>query len=140
MKIQNMIRMQALVVGFGAALLMASAAPAQEIDNPTWDEGTNSVPFTQPAAPPVENSSNTAVAGHPSGATPSKVVGRQITSEASVIPQEIPIERWTIAALVVCLALVVVYAREEKKRSDRYIARSRAAREQHGNGSLISIR
>ena len=38
MKIQNIIRMQAVVVGFAGALLLASVAPAQEIVNQEWAE------------------------------------------------------------------------------------------------------
>src|SRR5215813_5963583 len=38
MKVQNMIRMQVAMIGFGAALLLASAAPAQEITNTEFQD------------------------------------------------------------------------------------------------------
>ena len=124
MKIQNMIRMQAVVIGFGAAMLLASAAPAQGIDNPTWDEGTNSTPLTQAAPAPTANNSNSAVAD-PTGATP---VAQETVTQAGVVPGKVPVERLTIASLLVCIGLVVVYMRENKKDRKRYLSVQTAGR------------
>jgi hypothetical protein len=127
MKIQNMIRMQAVVIGFGAAMLLASAAPAQEIDNPTWDEGTNSTPLTQAAPAPTANNSNSAVAD-PTGATPVATVAQETVTQAGVVPGKVPVERLTIASLLVCIGLVVVYMRENKKDRKRYLSVQTAGR------------
>src|SRR6266700_8118341 len=52
MRLQNIFRMHAMVIGFGAVLLLASSARAQEIENTNWDEASNSVATAQPAAAP----------------------------------------------------------------------------------------
>src|SRR5271154_4540615 len=98
MEIKKVIRMSAMVMGFGVALMMASVARGQEYYEPVWDDGTTGLRPMQTAPAPA-NSANTAVAGNPSAMTPTAVTKKQVTAQASVIPQEVPIERWTIAAL-----------------------------------------
>jgi hypothetical protein len=121
MKIKNMMRMQAVVIGFGAAMLLASAAPAQEIDNPTWDEGTNSVPFAKAAPAPTASNSNSAVTD-PTGVSPAATITQEVVAQAGVVPESVPVERWTMASLLVCIGLVVAYMREEKKSHKRYLS------------------
>ena len=69
MKVQNIIRTQVAIIGFGAALFFASAAPAQEITNTEWPERPGS---TEPmvAATNANAANSTAVASTPATGQP----------------------------------------------------------------------
>jgi len=66
MRVQNIIRMQVAMIGFGAALLLASAAPAQEITNTEFpDRPGTTAPIVNPA-----NVDSTAVSSAPATGQP----------------------------------------------------------------------
>src|SRR5258706_2521186 len=66
MKIQNILRAQAVMIGFAAMLLLASSAPAQEITNTEWPDGNN---VSAPAqAKPAANDLKVAAADNRSAA------------------------------------------------------------------------
>jgi len=44
MKLQMILRMQAVVIGFAGVLLLASSVPAQEIVNTNFADGPNVTP------------------------------------------------------------------------------------------------
>ncbi len=108
MKIQNIIRMQAIVIALGAALFLAGSLRAQEIDNVSFDEGPNSIPMGQ--AVPAPKASTPAVAN---SQVPNANAGAetQFVSEEVVYTQITPVDRWSMAALLVCIALGALYLR-----------------------------
>jgi hypothetical protein len=76
MRVQNIIRMQVAMIGFGAALLLASAAPAQEITNAEFPDRPGT---TEPIVAPA-NVNSTAVSSAP--ATGQPVVGQAAAVKA----------------------------------------------------------
>src|SRR5271154_2181426 len=101
MKIQNIIRIQVAVVAIGAAFLLASAAHAQEIDNPSFDEGPNSVPFSQPRPATASADLNAAAAGSLTPVVYASVAGspvatttEPVATEAGVFSHATTVEGW----------------------------------------------
>jgi hypothetical protein len=118
MKIQNIFRMQAIVIGFAAALLLASSTPAQEIENTNWDDGPNAVPFAQPAPAATPNDLNSAAADSHAAST-AAVISEPIVNQEAAIAQRPPVEGGMIAFLLVCIAVAVLYGLVEAKRGNR---------------------
>lgn len=124
MKIQNIFRTQLMVIGFGAALMLAGSAPAQEIDNTVWaDNNTIAMPAEQPAAPAAATQS---AANDLNSATPDSgainlaaMSTTSIAERESVASQWKPTQDWLISTMVVCIMLAGVYA---------YVTTRRAAR------------
>jgi hypothetical protein len=117
MKLQNILRMQVAVMAIGAALLLAGAARAQEIDNPTFDEGPNSVPFTQASPAP-------AAAVHNAATTSPAAVAVTVATDPAlknnvVLSGVASSEGRMIAAIALCLALAMALLRAlNRRRSD----------------------
>jgi hypothetical protein len=109
MKLHNFFRMQAIVVGFAAALLLASSTPAQEIENTNWDDGPNVAPLAQPA--PTVNDLNSAV-------TPAAVVSEPVANRESIFAQGNVVLGPIIAFLFVCIPLGVFYGLAQVKRAN----------------------
>ena len=122
MKIQNIFRMQVAVMAVGAALLFAGAARAQEIDNPSFDEGSNSVPFSQKAdatkanstqpAPVVENRASKGAANP----APNAIVSENALVQNEVVSQPPPVEFWMSIAAFFSVVMGLVYVRSERRR------------------------
>jgi hypothetical protein len=119
MKIQNIIRMQAVVIGFAGVLFLASSLPAQEITNTEWPDAPGATTTVQASAAPAVNNSNT-VAVNPSAAAS---VSKPIVSQEAAVSQWPAAETWTMAGLLVFFTLIALYKRV-------------AAR--HANGNLQS--
>jgi hypothetical protein len=120
MKVRNILRTQAIVIGFGAALLLANSAPAQEIVNSTFNDGPNVASFDQPVAKSVTlgtSDETTAVQGN-SGAVEASVATPIVSNEA-VTAMENSAERWLIAASLCGLLMLAVYAVAEVRRANR---------------------
>ena len=81
MRVQNIIRMQVAMIGFGAALLLASAAPAQEITNTEFPDRPGT---TEPIVAPA-NMNSTAVSS--ASATGQPVVARAAAVKAQSEPK-----------------------------------------------------
>ena len=115
MKIQNIFRMQVAVMAIGAALLLAGAARAQEIDNPSFDEGSSSVPFTQPSP-----SQASAALQNVAASSPATVAASVATDPAPknnvVLSGMASSEGRMIAAIALCLALVTGLRRSVTRR------------------------
>jgi hypothetical protein len=109
MKIQNIFRMQVAVITIGAALLLAGTARAQEIDNPSFDEGANSVAFTQPSPVPAAADLQNVAQDIPVTVTASSVAVNPALNNSS--------EGRTIAAIILCFALATVLWRAAKRPS-----------------------
>src|SRR5215470_14541346 len=69
MKVQNILRAQMAIIGFGTALFFASAAPAQEITNTEWPERAGA---TEPivAATNANSANSTTVVSAPATGQP----------------------------------------------------------------------
>ena len=66
MRVQNIIRVQVTIIGFGAALLLASASPGQEITNTEFPDRPGT---TEPIVAPA-NVNSTAVSSAPATGQP----------------------------------------------------------------------
>jgi hypothetical protein len=112
MKPPKTFRAQAMVIGFGVALLLASAARAQEFDNTRWDDGPNVVPFAQlaPAAPAKDL--NAAAAD---SQAQSLAATTPIESNQTSVSRRPPVEGQVIALLFIAIALMALYAVTEVK-------------------------
>jgi len=113
MKIQNIIRMQGILIALVAALLLAGSVRAQEIDNVSFDEGPNSIPMGQAApapkaAPPVV--ANFKVPNVTAAAS------TQLVTEDLVESRITPVDRWSLASLLMCIALGALYLRAAANR------------------------
>jgi TRAP-type C4-dicarboxylate transport system permease small subunit len=103
----KILRMRAIVIGFGAALLLVGFARAQETENTDWDHGT---------APADAISTSSAI--NSGAARPATKPG--LTQEA-VLPQSSSAQEWITASLLVCIALVVLYALAKTRHRNRNI-------------------
>ncbi len=136
MKVQNILRVTMIMIGIGAALLLTGSVQAQEIENTAWDDGPTVAPFAQPAptltANDLQPSSAKSLAPVMSFAgVPTSPL---ITEEASV-SQWTPVEGCLFVSLLVCIALVALYALAEAKRANRNIE-ARTIR--FNNGAALS--
>jgi len=120
MKIQNILRMQAMVIGFAGVLFLASSAPAQEITNTQWPDAPGTTTTVQATAAPAANNSNTA-AVNPSPANAATSVAKPIaTQEASVSQSQWPaVETWAMACLLVFFTLIALYKRTAARQANR---------------------
>jgi hypothetical protein len=118
MRFQNFIRMNAMVIGFGAAFLLASSAPAQEIDNPGWDGGPNTISLAQPAPAPAAGELGSAVASSQAIASDAGIA-KSLATQETVISQPTPVQSWVVASLLICFALAALYVQSETKRRKR---------------------
>lgn len=136
MKIQNVFRMQVAVMAVGAALLFAGAVRAQEIDNPSFDEGPNSVPFSQKADATKVNSTQSALVAEnraskgAANPAPNAIVSENALVQNEVVSQPPPVEFWMPIAGFLAVLIGLLYVRSEKRRryanpSEQHIVRVR---------------
>jgi hypothetical protein len=118
MKFQNSIRMHAIVIGFGAALLLASSASAQEIDNPTWDGGPNTISLAQPAPAPAAGDLGSAVASS-RAMTSDAAIAKSLATQETLVSQATSVQGWMVASLIICFALAALYVQAETRRRKR---------------------
>ena len=121
MKLQNIIRMQAMVLGFAGVLLLANSAPAQEIANESFDDGPNVAPLAQPAPASVSSDLNSAAA-EPQIVVSAAMISEPIVARGAGISRWTLIEGWLIVSLLVCIAMGALYALSEAKRANRNLA------------------
>lgn len=119
MKVRNILRMQAMVIGFGAALLLASSAPAQEIVNTEFNDGPNVATFDQPTTKNIEP--GTSQDSKMAETSPATVVSTPVVSSGEMVSLEHSAERWLIAATFFGLAMLAVFAAAEVRRANRKI-------------------
>jgi len=118
MRFQNIIRTHAMVIGFAAAMLLAGTASAQEIDNPSWDGGPNTISLAPPAPAPAVNDLGSAVASSPA-ITSDAGIAKSLATQETVISQPTPVQSWVVASLLICFALAALYMQAETKRRKR---------------------
>jgi hypothetical protein len=104
----KILRIRAIVIGFGVALLLASSARAQETENTNWQDS--------PAPTNATATSNdiNSEAAKPAAAKPG-VVQQSDLSKSSPAPQ------WVTVPLLVCMALVALYTLAKTRRRNRNI-------------------
>src|SRR5258706_1615195 len=108
MKIQNILRPKAVMIGFAAMLLLASSARAQEITNTEWQDGNN---VSAPAqAKPAANDLNVAAVNTGSAADTAAI------QEASVAPAA---GVWMVAARLAFFAVVSWLLRAATRQGNR---------------------
>lgn len=102
------------ILGIAACLFLACAAsPAQEIDNPSFDAGANSVPMQQQNSSAAKDARKSAI---PVSAPTSPAAAQQVpmASREGVDSQAVTSVRgWIVALLLACIAWAAVYARTE---------------------------
>ena len=118
MKVQNIFQKQAILIGLGATLLLASSAPAQEIVNTSFDDGPTCVAFSQPAPAPLASDLNLTSAGSET-VSPAAMIATPVMTEDATVSVWSSLEVWVIASLLVCISLVSLYALAEAKRANR---------------------
>jgi hypothetical protein len=121
MKLQNIFRMQAVVIGFAGLLLLASTARAQDIANTSFDDGPNVAPFSQPSPAPTTNDLNSE-AGEPQAFVPAALLSGPVVLRGAGIVRWNLIKGWLIVGMLVCIAIVALYALSEAKRANRNLS------------------
>jgi hypothetical protein len=114
MKLQNIFRMQVMVVGFGAALLLASSARAQEIENTNWADSSSTVSAAQEAPAPTAGQLDS-LGADSQAPSPAAAASKTLVAQETFITHTTLVEGWVIASLLACIALVGLYAREDRK-------------------------
>jgi len=110
--------MQAIVIGLGAALFLATSTQAQEITNDTFDENPNVVALAQPSAAPASSDFDSSATN--SGAMNSAaMISTPIVAQESLASLWIPVQGWLFAAFLICTVLISLYALVEAKRANR---------------------
>jgi hypothetical protein len=120
MKIQKIFSIHTVMIGVAAALFLASSAPAQEIDNTRWDEGSNVAPARQAAPAPVAND----LAAN-SSASSSLAIAKPIATKESVVSRLNPVEGWAFALALGFAALLAPYRLAQTKRAKQNSERGR---------------
>jgi hypothetical protein len=126
MKVQNIFRMQAMVIGLGAALFLASSTPAQEIVNTSFNDGPYVTSFDQPtaaAAVQVSAAQATVTAVDMPASAPAVAASQPVVRTEAVVSLENSAERWLIAGSFFGLAMIAVYALAEVRRARRLTER-----------------
>jgi hypothetical protein len=118
MKLQNIFRMQAIVIGLGAALFLTTSVQAQEITNASFDEGPNVVALAQPSSIPTPSASNSPAANS-DAVTSAAMISTPIAVQESAASLWTPAEGWLFVAFLFCTAMISLYALVEAKRANR---------------------
>jgi len=117
MKSQNMIRMQLMIAGLGAALILPATVKSQEIENATFNDGPNVVAFAQSS--PAQAS----VAALPSSADTSTVEPIKVTTdwpaEQAGFARTQSSVTWQTPVLLMAIGVLALYALAEAKRANR---------------------
>jgi hypothetical protein len=118
MKIQNIIRMNAVAIGFAAALFLATnPVYSQEITNTEFSEGPYATAYAQPSADtqqapaPVTQATTTQA--------PAAVVSTPVISNTQVESMVTTAGDWMLASALSGLALIGLYAIAEIRRANR---------------------
>jgi hypothetical protein len=117
MKAQNIFRMQAIVIGLGAALLLGSSTPAQEIVNTSFNDGPNVATFNPPTTTAAAQVSAAPAAVNANASAPAAAVAVPVAAEEAVVSFENSAERWLIASSFFGIMMLAVYALAEIRRS-----------------------
>jgi di/tricarboxylate transporter len=117
MKVQNIFRMQAAVIGLAAALFVASPAPAQEIVNTSFNDGPNTTSFDQPTAPAAAQVTAAQPATANSASAPALAVATPVVTNEAVVTMESSAEGWMIVSAFFGIMMLALYALAEVRRA-----------------------
>ena len=122
MKIQNILRIQAIAIGLAAAVLLtASPVRSQEIVNTEFPDGPYVAPFTQPttAAAAVSTAVPASTTPDANAVTPAIAVATPVVTDQAVVSLAVSTERALLAAALFAIALLAAYAIAEVRRASR---------------------
>ena len=118
MKIQNIIRMNAVAIGFAAALFLATTpVRSQEITNTEFSQGPYATAYAQPtadvqqAAAPVKQATT--------NQAPAAVVSTPVVSNTQLSAMVTTAGDWMLVSALSGLALIGLYAIAEIRRANR---------------------
>ncbi len=124
MKIQNILRTQAIVIGFGAALLLSSPAPAQEIVNTQFDDGPYVTTFAQPSPTVTTAAAPASTVADASTVSPAIAIPNPVVTDEAVVSLENSAAYGLITSAFFGLALLAVFAVGEFRRANRNLNES----------------
>ncbi len=111
MKLQSILRMQAIILGFAAALFLAASAPAQDIHNTVWNDGPDtSTSLIAQATPEPTSTTAAAQTSQASTPVPSPVATKVSLSEVT------PVNLWLFTLAIFFIGMVVLLVRTEVRR------------------------
>ena len=121
MKFQNMIRTQLVLAGLGAALLFAGSASAQEIVNTEFSDGPNVVALAEssPAQPTLATSPMQAASTQVQSEDSNEVSVADSLAGGDSLVQDPTEGAWLTTTLLICMALIAIFALAAAKREDR---------------------
>jgi hypothetical protein len=117
MKIQNILRMQAVAIGFAGVLFLASSAPAQEIENKVWPDSPGTTTFVQAASASPDNLNTTAANSGSMAAT--ATVAKPIATQKAAFSQWPAVQTWMTASLLAFFAMLALYKRKAARRANQ---------------------
>ncbi len=124
MKIQNILRTQAIVIGFGAALLLSSPAPAQEIVNTQFDDGPYVTTFAQPSPTVTTAAAPASTVADANTVSPAIAIPAPVVTDEAVVSLENSAVYGLITSAFFGLALLAVFAAGEFRRANRNLTES----------------
>src|SRR5271157_5083570 len=110
MKLQNCFRTQLMVIGLGAALAMANATHAQEIDNTVWPDDTNVASPTQPTPVQAQSANDLSIAKDDGALNLAAMSTTSIVARGSAIPEWKPAKDWLLVSLLLTITLLGLYS------------------------------
>ena len=116
MNFKKMFRMQMILTGLAAALLLASSAKSQEITNTAFNDGPNVAPFEQPVPDQAAMKSSAAVTSSESVRSLGQTDGSIVAQQSGLLQAP---EGWVTTTFLICIGLVSLYALSEAKRANR---------------------
>jgi hypothetical protein len=120
MKIQNILRMQSIVIGLGAALFCTTTVHAQEIVNTEFNDGPYVTSFAQPtlSAQAVPANAPTSAVADPNTAV-APAIATPVVADAAVMSLESSAVRWSVASILAGFAMLAAFAIAEIRRANR---------------------
>jgi hypothetical protein len=125
MTFQKMLRTQLIVAGFGAALVLASSAKAQEITNTEFSDGPYVAAFAQPVVAHATPAS-TPVMTEPQAMEAIAAITAPVFADEETLVAASSVERWIVVGLLLVAFIVIGFyclaelnALTELKRANR---------------------
>jgi hypothetical protein len=125
MTFQKMLRTQLIVAGFGAALVLASSAKAQEITNTEFSDGPYVAAFAQPVVA-YATPASTPVMTEPQAMEAIAAITAPVFADEETLVAASSVERWIVVGLLLVAFIVIGFyclaelnALTELKRANR---------------------
>jgi uncharacterized membrane protein affecting hemolysin expression len=125
MTFQKMLRAQLIVAGFGAALMLATAAKAQEITNTEFNDGPYVAAFAQPVVT-QSTAASSPVMTEPQAMQAIAAITAPVFADEETLVAASSVERWIVAGMLLVAFFVIGFcclaelnALTELKRANR---------------------